>query len=76
MLVYEVPIDDVKVGALCAMSASSITGHIFSPEAIHSHLYVHTEMIVDDLQFRICVFSLQDSERLSMHFVVFLVTIL
>jgi len=49
-----VSIDDVKVGAWCAMSASRITGPIF-PEAIHSHLYVHTEMIVD-LQFRILVF--------------------
>jgi len=30
VLVYEVPIDDVKVGVWCAMSASRITGPIFS----------------------------------------------
>ena len=29
MLVHEVPIDDVKVGVWCAMSASRITGPIF-----------------------------------------------
>jgi hypothetical protein len=48
MVVHEVPTDDVYVGVWCAMSASRITGPNFS-WAIHSHLYVHTEMTVEDL---------------------------
>jgi len=58
MLVHRVPIDDVKVGVWGGMNANRITGPIFfPPEAIPSHLYVHNEMTVDDLQFLICVFS-------------------
>jgi hypothetical protein len=40
VLVDEVPIDDVKVGVWCAMSASRITGaHFFLRPYIHTYMF-------------------------------------
>jgi len=41
LLVHKVPIDDVKAGVWCGMSARRITGPIFFPEVI-IHIYMFT----------------------------------